>query len=360
MGSACNRAQHPLKRREMHADHDVPLAPRTTLGIGGPAKRLVTVANVGELDEALGDAEKAGERVLVLGGGSNLVVGDGGWDGLVVCLGMRDVTVRRHEDMAVVSAFAGASWDDFVAQMVSEGLVGVECLSGIPGQVGATPMQNVGAYGQEVGDTLVLVRAYDRQTRQVVTFDRQACGFSYRASVFKGSARHVILEVRFRFAIGKDSVPIRYAELSRALGVADGERAPLAAVRSTVIALRRGKGMVVDAADPESRSAGSFFVNPILDDEALAVLKGKEGAAGVPCFAGPPGTTKVSAAWLIEHAGFAKGYARGNVGISKKHALALVNRGGATATELMDLAREIQAGVRARFGVELSPEPIVI
>jgi UDP-N-acetylmuramate dehydrogenase len=344
----------------MHAQHDVPLAPRTTLGIGGPAKRLVTVENVGELAEALEAADAAGERVLVLGGGSNLVVGDAGWDGVVVCLGMREVTVRRHEDMAVVSAEAGASWDELVAQTVGEGLVGVECLSGIPGQVGATPMQNVGAYGQEVGDTLVLVRAYDREARQVVTFDRQACGLSYRASVFKGSARYVILEVRFRLAIGKQSVPIRYAELSRALGVAEGERAPLAEVRKTVIALRRGKGMVVDPADPESRSAGSFFVNPILDDAALAALKGREGAAGVPCFAGPAGATKVSAAWLIERAGFAKGYTKGRVGISTKHALALVNRGGATAAELMDLAREIQAGVRAAFGVELSPEPIVV
>lgn len=344
----------------MHVEHDVPLAPRTTLGLGGAAKRLVTVESVGELTDALDGAAKGGERVLVLGGGSNLVVSDAGWDGLVVALGMREVKIRRHEDQAIVSAFAGAVWDDFVAQMVGEGLVGVECLSGIPGQVGATPMQNVGAYGQEVGDTLVLVRAYDRETREVVTFDREACKFSYRASVFKGSARHVILEVRFRFPIGKESAPIRYAELSRALGVADGGQAPLVEVRRTVIALRRGKGMVVDADDPESKSAGSFFTNPILDDAALADLRAREGASVVPCFSAPEGKTKVSAAWLIERAGFAKGTTRGRVGISKKHALALVNRGGATSAELMDLAREIQGAVRARFGVELSPEPIVL
>ncbi len=344
----------------MHALHDVPLAPRTTLGLGGPAKRLVSVESVGELQEALDDAAKEGERVLVLGGGSNLVVGDAGWDGLVVTLGMRDVKVRRQAGDAVVSAFAGVVWDDFVAQMVAEGLVGVECLSGIPGQVGATPMQNVGAYGQEVGDTIVLVRAYDRQSRQVVTFEKAACGFSYRSSVFKGSARYVILEVRFHFAAGGESAPIRYTELSRALGIAEGGRAPLARVRDTVIGLRRGKGMVVDPADPDSRSAGSFFVNPLLDDVELAQLQAREGASGVPCFPGRPGATKVSAAWLIEHAGFAKGFAKGRVGISKKHALALVNLGGATATELMALAREIQAGVRARFGVELSPEPIVV
>ncbi len=344
----------------MHVEHDVPLAPRTTLWLGGAAKRLVTVESVGELTDALDGAAKGGERVLVLGGGSNLVVSDAGWDGLVVALGMREVKIRRHEDQAIVSAFAGAVWDDFVAQMVGEGLVGVECLSGIPGQVGATPMQNVGAYGQEVGDTLVLVRAYDRETREVVTFDREACKFSYRASVFKGSARHVILEVRFRFPIGKESAPIRYAELSRALGVADGGQAPLVEVRRTVIALRRGKGMVVDADDPESKSAGSFFTNPILDDAALADLRAREGASVVPCFSAPEGKTKVSAAWLIERAGFAKGTTRGRVGISKKHALALVNRGGATSAELMDLAREIQGAVRARFGVELSPEPIVL
>ena len=344
----------------MHVEHDVPLGPRTTLGIGGPARRLVTVANVGELTIALGDAEKAGERVLVLGGGSNLVVGDAGWDGLVVVLGMRDVKVRLHEDTAVVSAFAGVPWDDFVAQMVGAGLVGVECLSGIPGQVGATTMQNVGAYGQEVADTLVFVRAYDRETREVVKLEKADCGFSYRSSIFKGSARWVLLEVRFAFPRGTESAPIRYAELSRALGVPDGGTAPLALVRDTVIRLRRGKGMVVDAADPDSRSAGSFFVNPILDAAALAALKSREGAAAVPCFAAPDGQTKVSAAWLIEHAGFAKGYARGRVGISTKHALALVNRGGATALDLMELAAEIQAGVYARFGVTLTPEPVVV
>jgi UDP-N-acetylmuramate dehydrogenase len=338
--------------------HDVPLAPRTTLGIGGAARRLCTVMDVGELREVLGQAARDGEQVLVLGGGSNLVVGDAGWDGVVITLGRRDVTIARGGDHAIVTAAAGVSWDDLVAQVVGEGLAGVEALSGIPGQVGATPIQNVGAYGQEVADTLVSVTAYDRQADEVVTLPRDACGFGYRNSRFKGGDRHVVLEVAFRLARGPQSAPLRYAELTRALGVSDGGRAPLAAVRETVITLRRGKGMVVDPADPDSRSAGSFFVNPVLDGDALAALKAR--APGVPCFPGGDGATKVSAAWLIEQAGFKKGFTHGNVGVSSKHALALINRGGASAAELLALARTIQEGVVARFGVALVPEPVIV
>ncbi len=343
----------------MHLEHDVPLAPKTTLGLGGRARRFVRATSVDELKEALSHAERAHENVLVLGGGSNLVVGDEGWDGLVVQIDLRGVAVRPQGQDAVVSAFAGEPWDDFVASMVDSELAGVECLSGIPGLVGATPMQNVGAYGQEVADTIVQVRALDRTTGEVVTFQRGECAFSYRSSLFKGSSRWVVIEVQFRFARSIDSTPVRYAELARALGIAEGERAVMAEVRRVVIELRRGKGMVVDPADPESQSAGSFFVNPILDGAGLVALRARAGGASVPCFAVTEGRTKVSAAWLIEQAGFVKGYTMGRVGISKKHALALVNRGG-TARELLDLARAIQDRVREEFGVELVREPVVV
>jgi UDP-N-acetylmuramate dehydrogenase len=338
-------------------EHDVPLAPLTTLRLGGPAKRVAYVENVGELQEAL----RTEERVLVLGGGSNLVVGDAGFDGLVIRLTMPQIRVHMHDDVAIVSAFASANWNDFVTQIVDAKLVGVECLAGIPGLAGATPMQNVGAYGQEVAERIVFVRAFDRETNEVVKLEPADCKFAYRTSVFKGSARWIILEVRFRFPRGTESAPIRYAELSRALDIADGERAPLAEVRDTVIALRRGKGMVVDSTDPESRSAGSFFTNPILDANALVALEARLPAGTtLPRWAQPDGTTKVSAAWLIERAGYAKGYTVGRVGISRKHALALVNRGGVTTAELLALANEITSGVQTKLGVTLVPEPVIV
>ncbi len=335
-------------------EHDVALAPKTTLGLGGAARRFIRITHgVGELQEALADAALAGDRVLVLGGGSNLVVGDAGWDGLAIQIGIDRVEIQLHDDHAIVSAFAGVVWDDFVARMIESGLAGVECLSGIPGHAGATPMQNVGAYGQEVADTIVLVRALDRQTGQIVAFDRTACAFAYRASMFRGNDRYIILEVRFRFARSTDSAPIRYAELARALGISEGARAPLQHVRATVIALRRGKGMVVDPTDPDSRSAGSFFTNPIVDAAPRV-------PADAPRWPQPDGRTKLSAAWLIERAGFTKGTTRGHVGISTKHALALVTRTGATTSELLAFATEIQERVHTTFGIELVREPIVI
>jgi UDP-N-acetylmuramate dehydrogenase len=326
-------------------ERDVPLAPRTTLGIGGPAKRLVQITSTSDLPDALA----LDPKILVLGGGSNLVVGDAGWDGVVLAIALRGIAV----DCDTVSVAAGVVWDDFVAQMVDARRAGVECLSGIPGLVGATPMQNVGAYGQEVSDTIVSVRVYDRDRGELVTMTPAECAFGYRTSVFRGSTRWIVVDVTFRLPRGELSAPIRYAELARALGVAEGERAPLAAVRDTVIALRRGKGMVVDPGDPESRSAGSFFTNPIVDAAIAARVGG-------PQWPQPDGRVKLSAGWLIEHAGFAKGHTVGNVGISRKHALALVNRGGATAAELLALARTIQDGVRDRLGIELHPEPILV
>lgn len=338
-----------------------PLAARTTIGLGGPARRLIRVTSEPELSEAL--AAAGAEPVLILGGGSNLVVRDGGWPGLVIEIAIPGVTIRDHGDHALVSASAGVVWDDLVAEMVEAGLAGVECLSGIPGLVGATPMQNVGAYGQEVADTIASVRVLDRQTGTITSLDPGACGFAYRTSVFKGSERWIVVEVTLRLERRPDSAPIKYPELSRALGIADAGRAPLSEVRHTVIALRRGKGMVVDPADPDSRSAGSFFTNPIVDAATLAAFEARL-APGVtpPRFPAPGGMTKLSAGWLIERAGFAKGYPQpsGRAGISTKHALALVNRGGATTAELLELAREIQDGVRARLGIELVPEPVIV
>jgi UDP-N-acetylmuramate dehydrogenase len=337
--------------------HDVPLAPLTTLGVGGAARQLVRVTSIAELRDALASAE----RVLVLGGGSNLVVADAGWPGLVIQIRLPGVDIEPRGDHAIVTAAAGVMWDDFVAQMVAAELAGVECLAGIPGRVGATPMQNVGAYGQEVADTITRVRALDRHTNELIDFAPEACGFSYRASRFKGGDRHVIVEVQFRLARSATSTPLRYPELTRALGIAEGAGAPLADVRRRVIELRRGKGMVVDPSDPDSRSAGSFFTNPIVDARAFAAFAAKlPPDITPPTWPAPHGTTKLSAAWLIERAGFTKGYTRGRAGISSKHALALVNRGGATATELLALAREIQAGVRDRLGIELAPEPVIV
>jgi len=332
----------------MRIEADVPLAPLTTLGIGGPARRLATLESLPDIVDAL----KTDEHLLVLGGGSNLVVGDAGWDGLVARIALPGVAI----DGDIVTVGAGIVWDELVAQMVDEGFAGLECMSGIPGLVGATPMQNVGAYGQEVADTIRLVRAVDRQTRAQVEFRPDECDFGYRTSRFKGSDRWIITEVTFELARRATALPIRYPELAKALG---GSDVPLAEVRKTVIELRRGKGMVLDPADPESRSAGSFFMNPIVDAAALAALEAKVGP-GMPRFPAPDGKTKLSAGWLIERAGFAKGYTVGRVGISRKHALALVNRGGATAAELLALAGEIQDGVRQRLGVELVPEPVIV
>lgn len=336
---------------------DVPLAPLTTFGIGGRARQLAHVTSIDDLREALSSSA----LVLVLGGGSNLVIGDAGWDGLVVHIALPGVEIAARGEHAIVTVGAGVNWDDFVAQMVAAELAGVECLSGIPGLVGATPMQNVGAYGQEVADTITRVRALDRTTGELVDLAPDSCGFAYRTSRFKGSERHVIVEVELRLERDPLSMPLRYPELCRALGVPEGGRAPLGHVRRRVIELRRGKGMVVDPADPESRSAGSFFMNPIVDEPTFAAFAARlPPDVTPPSWPAPHGTTKLSAAWLIERAGFAKGYTVGHVGISKKHALALVNRGDATAAELLALAREIQITVRDRLGIDLVPEPVIV
>jgi UDP-N-acetylmuramate dehydrogenase len=331
------------------------LAPLTTLRLGGPARRLVAVDTEDALVEAVRAADAADEPLLVLSGGSNVVIADAGFAGTVVHVRTRGV---RRED-ATLHVQAGEPWDALVARTVETGLQGFECLSGIPGSTGATPVQNVGAYGQEVAETVASVRVLDRATGAVETLPAAACGFAYRRSIFKHDPRRIVLEVAFALREQHESGPLRYAELARTLDVPVGGAAPLGAVREAVLALRRGKGMVIDPDDPDSVSAGSFFTNPILthaDFEALAA----RAPEPPPAFPEPDGRVKTSAAWLIERAGFGRGFGVGPVGISTKHTLTLVNRGGARTADLVALARQIAGGVQRRFGVELVPEPVFV
>jgi UDP-N-acetylmuramate dehydrogenase len=337
----------------------VSLASLTTLRVGGAAARMGELEREEDVVDAVRDAEARGQGLFVLGGGSNVVVGDEGFPGLVARVALRGVEVAREGDRVVVDAAAGEDWDALVARAVGEGWRGVECLSGIPGLVGGTPIQNVGAYGQEVSETIARVRAFDRAAGAFVDMDARECGFGYRASVFKRSDRWIVTRVRFVFEAGDESAPVRYAELARALGVGEGARAPARVVRATVTRLRRAKGMVVDAGDPESVSAGSFFVNPVVDAATAARVEERAGERP-PRFDAGEGRVKLAAAWLVERAGFRRGWGEGRAGVSRKHALALVNRGGATAGELLDVARAIRDGVRERFGVELEPEPVLV
>jgi UDP-N-acetylmuramate dehydrogenase len=331
------------------------LAPLTTLRLGGPARRIVEARREDELVAAVREADAVGEPVLVLAGGSNVVIADAGFPGTVVRV-LTDGVAFADGELRVQ---AGVPWDALVARTVDDGLQGFECLAGIPGSTGATPIQNVGAYGQDVSETVTWVRVLDRATGEVVTMPAAECGFEYRRSVFKHDPRRVVLEVAFRLRDQLESGPLRYAELARTLGVPVGATAPLPDVREAVLALRRGKGMVLDPEDPDSVSAGSFFTNPILTADGYAALEARADAPP-PAFPEPDGRIKTSAAWLIERAGFARGHGDGRAGISHKHTLALVNRGGASTAELVGLAREIAAGVRERFGVELVPEPVFV
>jgi UDP-N-acetylmuramate dehydrogenase len=395
----------------------------TTLELGGPARRFVVAGTDEEIIAAVRDADQRGEPLLVLGGGSNLVISDDGFPGTEIQVatkgihrttgpddgGPDEAGPRRPEPGTAVtlSVAAGEEWDTVVASCVAADLAGLECLSGIPGLSGATPIQNVGAYGQEVADTITRVRAYDRATAEVVELSAADCGFGYRTSAFKRSitapavtGRFVVLGVTFQLTSDRLSRPLRYGELAGALGLEaarpdqsrpdevapdhggpgqssqdEGARAPLGDVRSAVLRLRRGKGMVLDPGDPDSRSAGSFFTNPVLDAGQFAALRrvvDERCGPGVPIpqFPAEPGQVKVPAAWLIGQAGFQKGYAgAGRAGgyppgpaahISTKHTLALVNPGGASAAEVVGLAREIRDRVCAIFGVELASEPVLV
>ncbi|MEZ0092046.1 UDP-N-acetylmuramate dehydrogenase [Streptacidiphilus sp. EB129] len=344
--------------------HDAPLAPLTTFRLGGPAGRLVTAETDAEIVDTVRRADAAGEPLLIIGGGSNLVISDKGFDGTVLHIATRGYELHG----TTLDAAAGEVWSDLVGAMVLEqGLAGIEFLAGIPGSVGATPVQNVGAYGQEVASTITEVVAYDRRTGRTVTLANADCAFSYRHSTFKAQPdRYVVLRVRFALEDADGaSTPVRYAEIARALGVEQGERTDLRAARDQVWQLRRGKGMVLDPDDHDTWSAGSFFTNPVLDPEQYALfltrVRDRLGSdATPPAYPASDGGTKTSAAWLIDRAGFTKGYGAGPARISGKHTLALTNRGGATTDDLLALAREVRDGVHDAFGVTLVNEPVLV
>lgn len=331
------------------------LADHTTLKLGGPASDFVVASTEPELIEHVTAADGDGTSVLVLGGGSNLVVADEGFDGRVVRVDTRGLSFEPDAEnprRVIVRAAAGESWDRVVAESIERGLAGIESLSGIPGLVGASPIQNIGAYGAELSDVVAAVRAYDRRARALVTLDANACGFGYRASAFKGRRRHLVLGVEISLMQSANSAPVGYVELASMLGVDLGDAAPLKDVRAAVLELRAAKGMVVDPTDPDSISAGSFFTNPIVSAGDLP--------EGAPAWPTADGRVKTSAAWLIERAGFSRGYGDGRVGLSTKHTLALVNRGGASSSELIALARIIRDGVRHAFGIDLEVEPVLV
>ena len=328
------------------------LSRHTTFHLGGPARRLIVATTEQQLIDAVSGGDSRGEPVLVLGGGSNVLIADEGFDGTVVKVASRGVRADISDCAgADISVAAGETWDDLVAHAVASGWSGMETLSGIPGSVGAVPIQNVGAYGAEVATLIQRVRTWDRAEGAIRTFAAAECGFGYRDSRFKREkGRHLVLRVDFQLPLGELGQPVRYPELARALGVAVGQRAPASRVRETVLAIRRRKGMVLDANDHDTWSAGSFFTNPILTPEQAASLP-----AEAPRFSAGEGV-KTSAAWLIQHAGFPAGHGSGPARLSTRHVLALTNRGHAATADVLALAREIRDGVRERFGITLVPE----
>jgi UDP-N-acetylmuramate dehydrogenase len=341
---------------------NVPLAPLTTLGIGGPARYFAEAENVDLLVEGVQWAESNQLPLFVLGGGSNIVVADNGFPGLVLRVSIRGIETRVEGGDVIVSAGAGEDWEPLVARCVAESWAGFECLSGIPGRVGATPIQNVGAYGQETSESLVSVDALDLMTREFLRLNASECEFGYRTSRFKtrDRDRFVITRVTYRLTTGGKPA-IRYPELQRYLADRGITDASLADVREAVLAIRQRKAMVIDSTDPDSRSVGSFFVNPTLTREEFEELRQRAARLGeneLPGFETRDGRVKLSAAWLIERAGVNRGYVHGNVGTSTKHALAIINRGDGTAREVIELMGLIQNRVLDAFGIVLTPEPV--
>jgi UDP-N-acetylmuramate dehydrogenase len=346
------------------------LSSLTTLGVGGPAGKYIEAGSEPEIIEAVRAADAAGDELLVLGGGSNLVVADAGYPGSVLRITSTGFTVASEDSCGGVSVIvaAGHNWNDLVHTAVLHAWSGVEALAGIPGLTGATPVQNVGAYGADVSQTIAAVRVWDRQRNAVRTFTSSELRFGYRDSILKrtttaGSPRHVVLTVEFQLALGRMSAPVKYAELARKLGVEVGQRAYATDVRRAVLELRASKGMVLDAADRDTYSTGSFFTNPIVPAAVAASLP--EDAPRFP--AATDGLVKLSAAWLIDRAGFAKGFglepggvSGGRAALSTKHTLAITNRGAASSADVLAIARAVRAGVHGRFGIVLEPEPLLI
>jgi UDP-N-acetylmuramate dehydrogenase len=340
-----------------------PLARHTTLGVGGPACRLTVAQSEDEILQALDTARAHNWQVFILGGGSNIVVSDAGFSGLVLKIGIPGI--QPLEDGSRISVGAGVEWDAFVQYCVNRNLAGVECLSGIPGSVGATPIQNVGAYGEEVGNVIFRIRALDRHSNSMVELENADCRFSYRSSIFNSTHkdRYILLRVDFALRNG-GMAPIRYPDLQRRFG---NSTPSLGEVREAILQIRETKGMILHPQDPGAKSVGSFFKNPILTPEETALAEKKARKLGLlgaseslPRFAVADGKDKLPAAWLIEHAGFHKGYAHGRAGISGKHALALINRSGAKAQDIIDLMHRIQARVLELFGITLQPEPVFV
>jgi UDP-N-acetylmuramate dehydrogenase len=351
----------------LRIQQDIPLAPFTTLGFGGPARYFLTCDSADAVIDGLSFARREKVRLFSLGGGSNLVVADRGFDGVVLRPAIPGIAVERTGRGILLTVGAGESWDGLVQFATEHGYAGIECLSGIPGSVGASPIQNVGAYGQDVQETIHSVELIERESGNRIDVAARDCGFGYRQSRFKGDDAGKYVVTAVRFLLREDGVPsIRYPELQRAVAerfdptILRSGAAALEAVRGVVLALRRNKSMVVDPADPHSRSAGSFFLNPVLDPQAFAKFQAAAQDVGtVPPAFPAEGGTKVPAAWLVEHAGFPRGTRRGGVGVSAHHALALVNYGG-SARELLALAGEIRDAVFARFGVRLDMEPVIL
>jgi UDP-N-acetylmuramate dehydrogenase len=348
----------------MHLQEHVELAPLTTFQIGGLARYLVEAANAGEVEEAVNFSRSRDLPFFVLGGGSNLLVSDAGWPGLALKIVARGIERRSGTDdgRVLFDVGAGEPWDRFVSHAVLAHCAGVECLSGIPGSVGGTPVQNVGAYGQEVAETIESVEVFDRRDNQVRELCNKACGFGYRSSIFNTSERDRFVILRVTYALTPGGEPrLAYGDLKRHF---EGrETAPnLAETREAVRHIRALKGMLITPGDPDSRSAGSFFKNPVLTVEQHEALRARASAKGftIPSYPALDKNKKISAAWLVEKSGFARGYGFGHVGISSKHALAIVNRGGATASEVMALKDQIQQRVEEIWGVRLEPEPVMV
>ena len=346
----------------MKIQENVALAPLTTLQVGGPARFLVEATTEDDVREAVRFAQAKDLPLFVLGGGSNLVVADSGWPGLVLRISILGVKQQEEGGSILFDAGAGVDWDAFVAQAVGKNCAGIECLSGIPGSVGGTPVQNVGAYGQEVSETIESVRALDLKADRIVDLPEQACGFRYRTSIFNTTerGRYIILRVAYRLRPG-GTPSLKYADLQKKFGELAGPPS-LAQVRDAVLEIRRSKGMVIVPGDADCRSAGSFFKNPVLGEAEFRDLVGRARSKGlsIPSYPALDAQRKVSAAWLVEHSGFAKGFTLGAAGISRKHALALINTGGASAAEIVRLKEKIQRGVQEAWGILLEPEPVFV
>jgi UDP-N-acetylmuramate dehydrogenase len=346
---------------KMQVFEEVALAPYTTFQIGGPARWFAEAMSEDDIAAGIAFARERKLPLFILGGGSNLLVSDAGFPGLVLRIALRGIASTEESGRSIISAAAGEDWDGLVAYAVASNLAGVECLSGIPGTVGGTPVQNVGAYGQEVSQTIVTVRAFDRKTGQFVDLPASDCGFSYRRSIFNSSQRERYVVSRVHYALHKNApATFVYADVARYFSARNVTAPTLAEVRDAVRSIRAQKGMLLVPGDADCRSAGSFFKNPvvpasILDSLALELKVEKQS---IPAYPAQQGEVKLSAAWLIERAGFAKGYALGNAGISSRHTLALVNRGGASATEVTALRDKVIAAVASRFAVRLEPEPV--